>query len=149
MADLDHRFVAPPYLRLTDRRKTSAGLVFVWHLRVAQPNIAQISTDTVHSLEHFIGDYLYNTSDDIITVAPMGCQTGFYIATSIEDYDELATLLAGVLERVLEADAVPHADPVHCGWAANHSLGGAQIAAAWLLGRQAEWADPGPDAREV
>lgn len=149
MADLDHRSVTPPYLRLTDRRKTSTGEIFIWHLRVAQPNVAQIATPVMHSVEHFLGDYMCAASEDVITVAPMGCRTGFYIATTIEEFDDLSSMLATVLEHVLSATEVPHANPVQCGWAANHSLAGAQEVGRFLLSRRHEWAHPGADAREL
>lgn len=149
MSDLDHRSVEPPYLRLTDRRKTSRGDIFVWHLRIGQPNVAQISTSVVHSVEHFLGDFMVAANSDVITVAPMGCQTGFYVVTTIDEFDELSELLATVLEQTLTAAAVPHADPVQCGWAKNHSLDGAQEVARFLLSRRAAWASPGRDAREL
>ncbi|HJQ46560.1 MAG TPA: S-ribosylhomocysteine lyase [Amycolatopsis sp.] len=149
MADLDHRSVTPPYLRLTDIRKTSRGDIFVWHLRIGQPNVAQIATSVMHSVEHFLGDYMVAANADVIAVAPMGCQTGFYIATAIDEFDELSALVASVLEDVLAAMAVPHADPIQCGWAENHSLAGAQEVARYLLNRRDAWADPRAEAREV
>ena len=149
MADLDHRFVSPPYLRLTDRRKTSSGEANVWHLRVAQPNVTHIQSQIMHSVEHFLGDYLTAASDEVVSVAPMGCQTGFYIVTSIGLFDELSALLVKVLETVASATAVPHADTVQCGWAANHSLQGAKNLASWLLDHKSEWGDPGNNSREL
>lgn len=149
MADLDHRSVGPPYLLMTDIRKTARGEIFVWHLRIGQPNVAQIATPVMHSIEHFLGDYMVAANSEVITVAPMGCQTGLYVVTTIDAFDELSGLLAFVLEQVLTATAVPHADPVQCGWAENHSLVGAQEVARFLLNRKSEWADPGPEAREL
>lgn len=150
MGDLDHRFVTPPYLRVAERKKTLASDgVYLWQLRIAQPNVAQVSMPVVHSLEHFLGDTLRATRDDVINIAPMGCQTGFYIVSLIRDFDELASLLVGVLESIGTATEVPLADPIHCGWAENHSLAGVQELAAWLLRRKSEWADAGAEAREV
>ncbi|NKQ55019.1 S-ribosylhomocysteine lyase [Amycolatopsis sp. K13G38] len=149
MADLDHRFVVPPYLRITERKKTSSGdEVYLWQLRLSQPNVAQVSMPVVHSFEHFLGDTLRATREDVINIAPMGCQTGFYIAAMIDDYEQMAELIAGVLASIGAATSVPLADPVHCGWAENHSLIGVQELAAWLLRQRSEWADPGP-AREL
>lgn len=150
MADLDHRFVTPPYLRITERKKTrSDHEVYLWQLRISQPNVAQVSMPVVHSFEHFLGDTLCATREDIVNIAPMGCQTGFYIASLIEDFNEMAELLAGVLESIGGATEVPLADTVHCGWAENHSLAGVQELAAWLLRRRPEWADFGAAAREL
>jgi len=149
MADLDHRTVTPPYLRLTNTRNTSVGKVYVWHLRIAQPNVAQIATPVMHSVEHFLGDYMVAATQDVITVAPMGCQTGLYIVTSLSRFEDLAGILVTTLEQVLAAAAVPHADPIQCGCAANHSLTGAHEVARYLLERVAQWKDPGQEAREL
>ena len=151
MADLDHRFMTPPSLRVTDQRGTPSGdSTYLWDLRVAQPNVSHMAMPIVHSMEHFLGSYLRSASGQVIAVAPMGCQTGFYIATiGIGDFDQMSELLAGALASVADATAVPVADAIHCGWAENHTLAGAQELAAWLLRRRAEWRDPGKDAREI
>jgi len=141
MADIDHRFMTPPSLRVSERRRTPSGdEVVQWDLRIAQPNVSHIAMPIIHSLEHFLGSYLRSNSDRITTVAPMGCQTGFYIgAIGISEFDEMAELLAGALEAVGTATEVPLANPVQCGWAENHTLDGAQRLAAWLLLRRDEW----------
>ncbi len=151
MADLDHRFMAPPFLRVSDRRTTPSGdEVFQWDLRLAQPNVSQVAMPVIHSLEHFLGTLLRSASDKVITVAPMGCQTGFYLGTiGIGDFEEMADLLAEALVAIGEADSVPLANTTRCGWAENHTLVGVQALAGWLLSRRSEWHDPGKDAHEV
>jgi S-ribosylhomocysteine lyase len=103
----------------------------------------------MHSLEHFLGDYMREACDAVITVAPMGCQTGFYIVATIAEFDRMERLLAEVLQAITSAESVPHADVIHCGWAASHTVDGARTVAAWLLTHRAEWADVGPSAIEV
>jgi len=146
MADLDHRYMTPPSLRVSDRRKTPSGdEVVQWDLRIAQPNVSHIAMPIVHSMEHFLGSYLRTRSELITTVAPMGCQTGFYIgAIGIGEFEPMADLLAEALESVGAADRVPLADPIQCGWASNHTLEGVQRLAAWLLLRRGEWHQAGP-----
>lgn len=143
--------MTPPSLRVSDRRSTPSGdHTYLWDLRIAQPNVSHLPMPVIHSLEHFLGSYLRSASDSVIAVAPMGCQTGFYIATiSIGDVEEMSELLAAALESVADAAAVPLANPIQCGWAENHTLAGVQELAAWLLRRRSEWHDPGKDAREV
>ena len=167
MPDLNHKDVVPPYLRPNEKRTTSSGdAVLMWHLRIAQPNAKPLASDYsgsldsldrfgplpaewIHSLEHFLLDHLLATTDSVISVGVMGCRTGLYIVViEIEHFETMADLVAGALRTVATANAVPHADEVHCGWAAHHSLAGAQLVAAWLLEHRAEWADPGP-ANEV
>jgi S-ribosylhomocysteine lyase len=151
MADLDHRYMTPPSLRVTEQRQTPSGdWTYVWDLRIAQPNVSQIAMPVVHSLEHFLGTLMREASRQVVAVAPMGCQTGFYIVTiGIGDVEEIAELLASALLAVGDADAVPVANALQCGWAENHSLAGVQELAAWLLRRRSEWHEPGADAREV
>jgi S-ribosylhomocysteine lyase len=150
MPDLDHRHVQPPYLRLTERRTGPNGdVAAMWHLRVAQPNVAQLPAAVAHSVEHFLFELLSRT-ETIVSVGVMGCRTGFYItAIGVEDYETMADLVAGILTDVAAADAVPHADHVHCGAAENHTLVGAKRVAAWLLNNRDQWADAGPNAQEV
>jgi S-ribosylhomocysteine lyase len=151
MPDLDHTTMVPPFILNTITRTTESGdNVFMWQLRVSQPNVAQLPTDVTHSLEHFMLHHLLSTTDKILLVAPMGCRTGFYVvALGIDDFEVLADLIAGALETVATATKVPGADDVHCGWAEHHSLVGAQRAAAWLLSRRDDWSNPGPNAREL
>jgi S-ribosylhomocysteine lyase len=73
----------------------------------------------------------------------MGCQTGFYVVTWLGDFDAVEAVFADVLGRIVEADEVPYANLVRCGWAENHSLAGAQRKAAELLEMRAQWRDVG------
>ena len=141
MSDPDHRHMSPPSLRISKRRQSGAGsLVCVWDLRVAQPNVSHLAIEAIHSLEHFMGSLLPQRSPDIVNVAPMGCQTGFYIVSlDLDDFDTMAGHLSAVLERVLSATEVPLANNRECGWAERHSLIGAREVAGWLLRRRAEW----------
>lgn len=141
MPDIDHRIMNPPFLRVSDQRKTPCGdTVYQWDLRVAQPNVSFIAAPILHSIEHFLGVFLKERTASIITVAPMGCQTGFYItAVEIGGFREMADLIENVLQDVVSSAQIPLAHPEHCGWSENHSLIGAQQVAAWLLSRRAEW----------
>src|SRR5690348_9905609 len=143
MADIDHRYMTPPSLRIVDQRVGLAGdQVFVWDLRIAQPNVSNVAMPVVHSLEHFLGSYLKGGSESVAAVAPMGCQTGFYIvAVNIGTFEEMASLLEKALTAVAGAAEVPLANARQCGWAQNHSLTGAQELAAWLLRRRSDWAE--------
>lgn len=144
MEHVDHRDMTPPSLRITSERSG----VTVWDLRIAQPNIAAIDMPTVHSLEHFLGSILPAGTDYVVNVAPMGCQTGFYIVTTGDvGYATLAVDLAAALRTIVRADEVPLANTRECGWALNHSLTGAQSAAAWLLAREADWPQHAVSAR--
>ena len=141
MSDIDHRVMVPPFLRVAEQRTAVSGaVVYQWDFRIAQPNVSVLSLPVIHSLEHFLGSWLRLRNEFVVTVAPMGCQTGFYItAIDIGCFDEMAELVAGVLVDVIKASAVPLADPTACGQADCHSLVGAQRVAEWLLARRAEW----------
>lgn len=141
MLEIDHSLMTPPSLRITYVRHSTAGDGYVWDLRIAQPNVSHISMDVIHSIEHFLGSILRQSSPNVLVVAPMGCQTGFYIVTlGISDFTELSGLVADALSSIVDATEVPLADTTQCGWAENHSLAGAQSLARWLLSRRHEWA---------
>jgi S-ribosylhomocysteine lyase len=149
MPDIDHALMTPPSLRIAHAEHCTAGDGYVWDLRIAQPNVSHISMPVIHSIEHFLGSILRDSSQRVLVVAPMGCQTGFYIVTlGISDFTEIADLVAGALRSVLDATEVPLANTTQCGWAENHSLAGAKSVARWLLSRRHEWGHPAaiPDA---
>ena len=139
--NLDHTAVAAPYIRIADRKVLPHGDVLVkYDVRFTQPNVAHLEMDTVHSLEHLIAENLRNHADYIVDFSPMGCQTGFYlIAVGDHADDEVHALIAATLQDVLDADSVPAANEVQCGWGAHHTLTGAQDAARTMLAAQAEW----------
>lgn len=141
--DLDHRTMVPPFLRESHRLHVPDGPdVAVWDLRVGQPNVTRLPGPVVHSLEHALLVYL-RAHDTIVSAAPMGCGTGFYIITlGTLDFAALSGLVADALRALESASEVPHANTVQCGAAAYHSLTGAQEVARWLLSRRDEWADP-------
>ena len=70
----------------------------------------------------------------------MGCQTGFYLSLINHDnYDEVLVILEKTLTDVLAATEVPACNEVQCGWAASHSLEGAQALAKEMLDKRSEW----------
>jgi S-ribosylhomocysteine lyase len=149
----------PPHLRVTADYTTPHGdHVYRWDLRLTQPNSANqdhFDWPQLHSLEHFLGAALLARTDlgdgrAVVQVGPMGCGTGLYLTTiGIGDVDTFGDLIASILEDVLDADTVPLANVVRCGRADLHDLEGAQAIASYLLGARDEWADMGPDAREI
>lgn len=155
LKDLDHKTMSPPHLRVVQETPTAGGdVVYLWDFRIAQPNVAVVPGPTMHSMEHFLGDYFRRVEwgDDakqVIHVAPMGCGTGLYImALNISDVDEMAALVEAALGHVTTATVVPLANETQCGAAEAHSLHGARALAAFLRRRRADWADLGPYAQE-
>ena len=64
----------------------------------------------------------------------MGCQTGLYLSVINNDsYKEVKEALAKTLEDVLVATEVSACNEVQCGWAASHTLEGAQMEAEKFL----------------
>jgi len=94
----------------------------------------------LHSLEHLMAELSRNHSDKVVDISPMGCQTGFYVAMINHDnYDGVLELLESTLKDVLVADEVPACNEMQCGWAASHSLEGAQQIARDVLAKRGEW----------
>ena len=139
--NLDHRTVVAPFVRVADTKKLPHGdLLTKYDVRFCQPNADRLPMPTVHSLEHLMAEHIRNHSGSVIDVSPMGCQTGFYVLMSGEHtYDEFIDLLAATLVDVTNATEVPAANEVQCGWAASHTLPGAQAAAQVFLDARAGW----------
>ncbi|MFC7403962.1 S-ribosylhomocysteine lyase [Georgenia alba] len=140
--NLDHRTVAAPYVRVADTKRLPGGDVLTkYDVRFCQPNVEHLEMPVVHSLEHTFAEHVRNHSDDVVDFSPMGCQTGFYLLLAGEHpYEQVLDLVATTLQDVADADEVPAANETQCGWAASHTLSGAQQAARTMLARRQEWA---------
>ena len=138
--NLDHRTVAAPFVRVADRKVLPGGDVLIkYDVRFAQPNVEHLEMPVIHSLEHLTADLMRNHTDALIDFSPMGCQTGFYALTLGVEYDDFLVLLEKTLSDILDAEAVPAANEVQCGWGANHTLAGAQQAARVFLAQSDSW----------
>lgn len=139
--NLDHTKVKAPYVRLACVTDGEYGdKIYKYDLRVCQPNQDHMPMPALHSLEHLMAELSRNHSDKVIDISPMGCQTGFYIALlNVSAYDDALNLIEQTLQDVLNATEVPACNVVQCGWAASHSLEGAQKIARYLLDKRDEW----------
>ncbi|GHE22710.1 S-ribosylhomocysteine lyase [Halomonas urumqiensis] len=141
--NLDHTKVKAPYVRLADIKTGERGdRIHKYDMRICQPNQAHMDMPALHSLEHLMAEMSRNHSDKVVDISPMGCQTGFYIAMlNHDDYEGVLELLQKTLEDILVATEVPACTELQCGWAASHSLEGAQQLARDFLAKRNEWAD--------
>jgi len=139
--NLDHTKVKAPYIRLAGVTKGKHGdEIYKYDLRFKQPNKEHMDMPSTHSLEHLMAELSRNHSDKIVDVSPMGCQTGYYLSViNDDDYDAMLNLVENVLEDVLVAKEVPACNEMQCGWAASHSLAGAQQLAKDMLAKRDEW----------
>jgi hypothetical protein len=79
---IDHRKVEAPYVRLETANKGFNGdYGCMYDLRFLQPNSGiYIDPIFMHSMEHVLLDYFKNKyKNEFLCLAPMGCQTGFYL----------------------------------------------------------------------
>ena len=139
--DLDHTKVVAPYVRLAGKKEGLRGDVVVkYDIRFKQPNQEHMDMPALHSLEHLMADRIRNHCDHVVDLSPMGCQTGFYLSViNHDDYEDILAVLEKTLRDVLTADHVPACNEVQCGWAASHSLEGAQALAQEFLNKRNEW----------
>ncbi|QKY68481.1 S-ribosylhomocysteine lyase [Lentibacillus sp. CBA3610] len=139
--NLDHTKVAAPYVRLVGVTTGSSGdKVYKYDIRFKQPNKEHMDMPGLHSIEHLMAENIRNHMDNVLDIGPMGCQTGFYLSILNNDsYDDVLEALEKTLQDVMEADEVPACNEVQCGWAANHSLEGAQSIAKDMLDKKDEW----------
>lgn len=138
--NLDHRSVAAPYVRVADRKELPGGDTLIkYDVRFTQPNDSHLEMPAVHSIEHLTAEHMRNHTEALIDFSPMGCQTGFYaLMLGVED-TEFKNLLEATFQDILNADEVPAANEVQCGWGANHSLEAAKSAVREFLDERAAW----------
>ncbi|MDO4821852.1 MAG: S-ribosylhomocysteine lyase [Rothia sp. (in: high G+C Gram-positive bacteria)] len=138
--DLDHTAVAAPYVRVADRKTLPGGDVLIkYDVRFTQPNKGHLGMKAVHSIEHMTAHHMRNHTDALIDFSPMGCQTGFYALTLGLEPADFMQVLEATMNDLLEADEVPAANEVQCGWGANHSLDEAQAAVRAFVEKKDEW----------
>ncbi|SHM49835.1 S-ribosylhomocysteine lyase [Gracilibacillus kekensis] len=139
--NLDHTKVKAPYVRLVGVTTGAKGdKVYKYDIRFCQPNKDHMDMAGLHSIEHLMAENIRNHIENVLDISPMGCQTGFYLAIINNDsYDEVVAAIEKTLNDVLEATEVPACNEVQCGWAANHSLEGAQEIAKQMLSEKDEW----------
>ncbi|MBC1488599.1 S-ribosylhomocysteine lyase [Listeria sp. FSL L7-1485] len=139
--NLDHTKVKAPFVRLAGTKVGERGdEIYKYDVRFKQPNKEHMKMPALHSLEHLMAELARNHTDQLVDISPMGCQTGFYVSfINHTDYDDALEILATTLEDVLIATEVPACNEVQCGWAASHSLEGAQALAKDFLAKRNEW----------
>ncbi len=140
--NLDHTKVVAPFVRLAGIKEGQRGdVIHKYDIRFKQPNKEHMEMPALHSLEHLMAENIRNYSDKVVDISPMGCQTGFYLSLINHDnYDDVLSILENTLKDVLAATEVPACNEVQCGWAASHSLEGAQQLASDMLAKEDEWA---------
>jgi S-ribosylhomocysteine lyase len=138
--DLDHTAVRAPYVRKAGDYTGARGDVVVkFDLRLVQPNVQEIPTAPLHTIEHLLAGYLRDALPGVtlIDASPMGCRTGFYLTILGEPAEEQVRSAA---EHALAAIAkhqgeIPGCSEERCGNWRDHSLPGARAWAAEILGR--------------
>lgn len=139
--NLDHTKVKAPYVRLAGVVDGQHGdTIYKYDVRLCQPNKEHMDMPALHSLEHLMAEHIRNHSTQVVDFSPMGCQTGFYLTMlNVSDRDAVMDLLEATFREVAVATEVPACNEFQCGWAASHSLPGAQALAQAMLQRRQEW----------
>lgn len=143
IGELDHQLLKAPHVKLRALTTGENGDgVFSVDLRINRPNNNDyLSTTELHSFEHFLlfGFQKY-LPQNFISVAPMGCQTGFYLILLNEgNAEKICNIYEKILNDILVATEVPYANIRQCGHYENHNLELAQTVARKLLDKKSEW----------
>jgi len=142
VGELDHRKLKAPHVKLRSATKGQNGdTVYSVDLRINQPNTNYMSTTELHSFEHFLlaGSRKY-MPENFICVAPMGCQTGFYLVLLNEgNAQKIHDTYEAILNDILIAKEVPYANIRECGHFENHNLDLAKDIARRLLDFKSSW----------
>jgi S-ribosylhomocysteine lyase len=120
---LDHTKVKAPFVRKSGVEERNGVRVSKFDLRLLQPNVEEMPTGAIHTLEHFIAEFMRDKLDGVIDISPMGCRTGFYMITWGDvEVKAVIDALNYSLEMVLEQEEVPAANEFQCGNYRDHSL---------------------------
>jgi len=132
---LDHTKVKAPFVRKCSVYKGEKGdIVSKFDIRFTQPNVSEMQSEGIHTLEHLMATYLREYTDKIIDLSPMGCRTGFYLTMWGEPEEKfVAEIVIKSLKEVMSAGEIPAENPVQCGNYRLHSLSLAKEYASSVL----------------
>ena len=124
---LDHTKVKAPYVRLISQETGEHGdIVSNYDIRLAQPNVQEIPTAGMHTLEHLLALYLRPRIKGYLDCSPFGCRTGFHLLCwGTHPTTEVAKALKESLEFIAYKatwDDVPATTEKSCGNYRDHSL---------------------------
>jgi len=142
LGEIDHRLVCAPYVRLSSYLEGPAGdVTFVFDLRATQPGSVYLTTGVLHSFEHLLlAGFRKYLPDQFVSVAPMGCQTGFYLILQNEGrFEEVCRVYRAILDDIAAAREVPYTTPDNCGQPGHHDLAGARKLAEILIAARQDW----------
>lgn len=122
--NLDHTKVKAPYLRKCGTYMGAKGDVITkFDIRIAQPNVQEMDSAGIHTLEHLLAEHLRMELNGVIDFSPMGCRTGFYLTMwgDIEPKKIIHNILKAFV-RVSFMDEIPAVNEIQCGNYKLHSL---------------------------
>lgn len=122
--ELDHTKVKAPFVRKCCVQQGEKGdRITKFDIRFTQPNISEMQSEGIHTLEHLMATHLREKADYIIDVSPMGCRTGFYMVTWGEhEVSEIIDIVTYTLKKVLEDTEIPAMNEIQCGNYKLHSI---------------------------
>ena len=126
--ELDHTKVKAPFVRKCSVYSGKCGdKITKFDIRFTQPNVAEMESTGIHTLEHLLATYLRegdkSFAEAIIDVSPMGCRTGFYMTIWGEwEASFIASEVTRALECVLTSESIPADNEIQCGNFRLHSL---------------------------
>jgi LuxS protein involved in autoinducer AI2 synthesis len=124
---LDHTKVLAPYVRLISTEEGPKGDVITnFDIRLVQPNVQEIPTAGIHTIEHLLASLIRDRIDGLIDCSPFGCRTGFhFIIWGTPTSEEIAKVIKSSLEEIANVTSwedVPGTTIESCGNYRDHSL---------------------------
>lgn len=134
---LDHDAVQAPYVRRINVSEGPKGdQISNFDIRLVQPNIQEIPTAAMHTLEHLFALYLRPQLEGYIDCSPYGCRTGFHLfCWGTPSATDIAKALHKALVQIqtTQWEEIPGTQRKECGNYKDHSLEGAQAWAKEIL----------------
>lgn len=111
--------------------------VYSYDLRFVKPILQQVETfraldsAVIHSIEHFLAKFVRESAiqdnfqyQDVLSVFPYGCKTGFGCLSTINPKN-FRPILLDAIKMACEADYIPFSRPEQCGNIFLNCIGGA------------------------
>ncbi|MBU2713454.1 S-ribosylhomocysteine lyase [Zooshikella harenae] len=142
IGELDHRILKAPYVRLASANQGINGdYTCMYDLRFRQPNNNEyIDPIVMHSMEHALLYFFKKIyKNKFSCLAPMGCQTGFYLVLINElNSNDIIKNVEEILESIIHLEQVPYQSDQQCGQFEYHCLNQLQALAKEVLNKKHE-----------
>lgn len=121
---VNYTLVKAPYVHLhATVQDGEATQLSIFDIRLLQPNLATLPSGVQHTLDHLLTQRLAHILPNMISLAPMSCQTGFYLTIfGLASIGDVHDAITQALKNISHDETTLQIDETRCSNYRNHAL---------------------------